>query len=64
MLDLICANCQTFNQASCPPRCSVRLYAQSDSPACQFFIRTQPVYLDLQTGNQFLFTRSQNHAQA
>ena len=64
MSDLVCENCQHFNRSARPPRCTVRLYAQADSPACQYFVRIQPVYLDLQTGNQFPLTRSQNHASA
>lgn len=41
MSDLICANCQNFAFAACPPRCEPNYYpyAEADTPACARFAR-------------------------
>lgn len=50
--ELTCNRCSKFNQAAWPPRCmpSHNSYAQPDSPACHYFSRIEPVYLDLNSG--------------
>lgn len=45
MSDLICANCQNFAFAACPPRCAPGHYpyAEADTPACARFVRVPEI---------------------